>query len=80
LDVTLPLSVARTFLYGSKTISGCWYGSSNVDRDVPKLLDLYRTSELKLDELISREIKLDQINDALDALRAGDVARSVIIF
>lgn len=80
LDVTLSLPAARTFLYANKTLRGCWYGSANVDRDVPKLLDLYKRGELKLDELISREIKLEEVNDAFAALESGEIARSVIIF
>jgi Zn-dependent alcohol dehydrogenase len=80
LDVRLNLPAALTFLYANKTLSGCWYGSSNVDRDAPKLLDLYRSGDLKLDELISREVTLDDVNDALHALESGDVARSVIVF
>jgi hypothetical protein len=62
------------------TIKGCWYGSSNVNEDVPKLLDLYKKGDLKLDELISREISLDGVNDAFAAMEAGEVARSVIVF
>jgi NDMA-dependent alcohol dehydrogenase len=80
LDVTLSLPAALTFLYRNKTLRGCWYGSSNVDRDIPKLLDLYKRGELKLDELISREIKLEDVNDAFAAMQSGEVARSVIIF
>lgn len=80
LDVTLSLPAALTFLYTNKTLRGCWYGSSNVDRDVPKLLDLYKRGELKLDELISRELKLEDVNNAFAAMEAGEVARSVIIF
>lgn len=80
LDVTLSLPAAFTFLYANKTVRGCWYGSSNVDRDVPKLLDLYGRDELKLDELISREIKLSEVNEAFAAMESGEVARSVIVF
>ena len=62
----------------SKTVKGCWYGSSNVQTDVPKLLEYYKRGELKLDELISRRIKVDEVNDAFKAMEAGEVARSVI--
>ena len=79
LDVMMNLNAAFTFLYGVKTIKGCWYGSTNADKDVPKLLDLYKKGELKLDELISREIKLEDVNEAFDAMQAGEVARSVIV-
>jgi Zn-dependent alcohol dehydrogenase len=62
----------------SKTVKGCWYGSSNVQQDVPRLLEYYKRGELKLDELISRRIKVDEVNDAFKAMEAGEVARSVI--
>ena len=39
-----------------------------------------RTGRLKLDELVSRRIRLDEINDGFDAMKAGEVARSVIMF
>lgn len=79
LDVNLTLNAAFTFLYTAKTIKGCWYGSANVNEDVPKLIELYQKGELKLDELISREISVDQVNEAFEAMAAGEVARSVII-
>jgi S-(hydroxymethyl)glutathione dehydrogenase/alcohol dehydrogenase len=80
LDVMLNLNAALTFLYTAKTIKGCWYGSTNAAKDVPMLLDLYKKGELKLDELISREIGLDDVNAAFDAMKAGEVARSVIVY
>jgi Zn-dependent alcohol dehydrogenase len=61
-----------------KTIKGCWYGSSNVQKDVPKLIELYKKGDLKLDELISRTISIDQVNEAFDAMKTGEVARTVI--
>ena len=80
LDVILNLMAAFQLMYTAKTIKGCWYGSANVDRDVPKLLDLYKKGDLKLDELISRTIKLDEVNEAFEAMKTGEVARSVIEF
>ena len=35
---------------------------------------------MKLDELVSRRIGLDEVNDGFDAMKAGEVARSVIMF
>jgi S-(hydroxymethyl)glutathione dehydrogenase/alcohol dehydrogenase len=78
MDVMLNLNAAFTWLYLAKTIKGCWYGSSNVYEDVPKLLDLWKNGELKLEELISKEITVDQVNEAFDDMQAGTVARSVI--
>jgi S-(hydroxymethyl)glutathione dehydrogenase/alcohol dehydrogenase len=80
LDVMLNVNPAFGLIYTAKTVKGCWYGSSNVHREVPKLLDLYAKGDLKLDELISREIKLDEVNDAFEAMKTGEVARSVIVY
>lgn len=78
MDVFLNLNAAFTFLYTAKTVKGCWYGSADVRRDVPTILDLYGKGDLKLDELISRTIELGEVNEAFDAMAKGDVARSVI--
>jgi S-(hydroxymethyl)glutathione dehydrogenase/alcohol dehydrogenase len=78
LDVMLNLNAAFTFLYLNKTVKGCWYGSSNVKEDVPKLLGLWKDGQLKLEELISQEIAVEQVNEAFEAMVSGEVARSVI--
>jgi len=48
--------------------------------DFPKFVDLYLEGRLKIDELVSRTYKLDQINEGFAALRGGQVARGVIVF
>ncbi len=63
-----------------KSLIGSLYGSGNMRRDMPQLLDLYLQGKLKLDELISRRITLDEVNDAFAAMQNGEVARSVIIY
>lgn len=76
--VTLQESVQMSMILGAKTVKGCLYGSTDIARDVPLLLDHYRSGALKLDELISMRIPLHDINRALAALGAGEVARAVI--
>jgi S-(hydroxymethyl)glutathione dehydrogenase/alcohol dehydrogenase len=78
MDVMLNLNAAFTFLYLAKTVKGCWYGSSNVHEDIPKLVSLYKDGQLMLEELVSREIGVDGINDAFTAMQSGEVARSLI--
>jgi S-(hydroxymethyl)glutathione dehydrogenase/alcohol dehydrogenase len=78
MDVFLNLHAGFTFLYTAKSVKGCWYGSSNVREDVPKLLGLWKNGDLKLEELISREIGVEDVNDAFKAMESGEVARSVI--
>ena len=48
--------------------------------DLPKMVDLYLDGKLKVDEMVSRYYRLDEINTAYDALANGEVARSVINF
>jgi S-(hydroxymethyl)glutathione dehydrogenase/alcohol dehydrogenase len=78
MDAMVTVPAFFGVVLAEKTIKGCWYGSSNVQKDVPKLIDLYKKGELKLDELISRTISLDQVNEAFDAMKTGEVARTVI--
>ena len=47
--------------------------------DVPKLRELWKSGELKLKELISKEVTVDQVNEAFADMQAGTVARSVIV-
>jgi S-(hydroxymethyl)glutathione dehydrogenase/alcohol dehydrogenase len=78
MDAMVTLPAFFGVVLAEKTIKGCWYGSSNVQKDVPKLIELYKSGQLKLDELISRTIKIDEVNEAFDAMKTGEVARSVI--
>ena len=78
MDAMINIPAFFGVVFSEKTIKGCWYGSSDVQRDVPKLIDLYQRGQLKLDELVSRTITLEQVNEAFDAMKTGEVARSVI--
>ena len=61
-------------------IRGCYFGSADVNRDVPALVERYLAGELLLDEIISNRIGLDQLDSAFDRLRAGEGARNVLVF
>ena len=65
---------------GEKRIQGSLMGSNHFPIDMPRLVDFYMSGKLKLDELISRRIRLDQINEAFEELKTGELARSVIMF
>ncbi len=68
------------FVLGEKSMLGSFYGSTRQQYDMPWLMELYRQGRLKIDELITRRYKLDQINEAYEALKNGEVNRSVITF
>jgi S-(hydroxymethyl)glutathione dehydrogenase/alcohol dehydrogenase len=63
-----------------KKIQGSSMGSNRFRVDMPRYVDMYLSGKLKLDEMISRSITLDEINDAFHALLGGEVARQVILF
>ena len=63
-----------------KCIKGTMYGSVRPNIDFPRLVDLYLDGRLKIDQLISRTYKLDEINEGFTALRSGQVARGVVVF
>lgn len=63
-----------------KTVRGSYYGTVNAKRDFPLFIDLYLAGKLKLDELISQEYRLEEINTAYDTLLTGATARGVIVF
>lgn len=55
-------------------------GSNQFRTDIPNYLEFYRQGRLKLDEMISRRGRLGDINDAFRAMKAGEVARTVLMF
>ncbi|MEV0104875.1 NDMA-dependent alcohol dehydrogenase [Nocardia sp. NPDC050799] len=63
-----------------KRIQGSLYGSCNARVEVPKLLDLYRAGVLRLDELVTRTYRLDEINDGYRDMNEGRNLRGVILF
>ena len=76
---TVPLSAADIVLQEKKLV-GSYMGSNRFRFDMPKYIDFYLDGRLHLDEMISSRIKLDEINDAFDRMRKGEVARQVIVF
>jgi S-(hydroxymethyl)glutathione dehydrogenase/alcohol dehydrogenase len=63
-----------------KKIQGSSMGSNRFKIDMPKYVDFYMQGRLKLDEMISRRLKLEDINEGFRAMKAGEVARQVITF
>ena len=66
--------------FAEKRIQGSIMGSNRFRIDMPYYLKLYAQGRIKLDELISAHIKLDEINDGYKTLQSGVGARSVILF
>ncbi|MGQ0698479.1 MAG: zinc-binding dehydrogenase [Panacagrimonas sp.] len=76
--LTEEIKLRASGLLQAKTLVGSFYGSSVPRRDVPKLVDLYKRGELKLDPMVTHRIPLDRINEAFDLMTRGGGARAVI--
>jgi S-(hydroxymethyl)glutathione dehydrogenase / alcohol dehydrogenase len=63
-----------------KKIQGSSMGSNRFRVDMPRYIDLYFQGRLKLDEMITRTGKLEDVNEAFRAMKAGEVARTVLTF
>jgi S-(hydroxymethyl)glutathione dehydrogenase/alcohol dehydrogenase len=63
-----------------RILRGSSYGGARTFVDFPRLVDLYLTGKLKLDELITRRYDVSEANEAFRALAAGEVARGLIVF
>ena len=74
--VTIP---TFDLFFNQKTLKGSKYGSAQVRRDFQRFIDLIETGRLDTGSMVSRTIKLDEVNEAFRAMEAGEVIRSVIV-
>jgi len=74
-EISLPLN---KMVQQDKAVRGSLYGSSNTRVQIPQLLALYSAGRLPLDALLGPVFRLNQINEAFDALKNGAVGRAVI--
>lgn len=67
------------FLLG-KTLKGSLLGNVRTSIDVPRYVEMYMEGKIPVQKLISRYFRLEQINEAIEAVERGDVVRAVIRF
>jgi S-(hydroxymethyl)mycothiol dehydrogenase len=76
MQITLPL--IEVFGRGG-AIKSSWYGDCLPSRDFPMLVDLYRQGRFPLERFVTEAIGLDDVEEAFDNLRQGEVLRSVVV-
>lgn len=69
---------AFELFFSEKNLRGSLYGSADVRTDFDRLLRLWRAGKMDLEGMISQRVKLDDVNDAFEKLKRGEVIRSVI--
>ena len=80
IDVNKDVAFRWGSLMQEKRIRRVSYGNTRPRRDFPLLARAYLEGSLLLDDLISRRIGLDEINDGFAALKRGETIRSVVMF
>ncbi len=63
-----------------KQIVGSLFGSANIRKDIPALLELYTQGQLDLDTLVTNTYSLDEINQGFEDMRNGKNIRGVLIY
>ena len=74
-DVTLNLA-GLTLL--QKSLQGSLFGGGNPQHDIPAILELYKLGQLNLDDMVTREYTLEQINDGYRDMLEGHNIRGII--
>lgn len=80
VDVQQDVSFRWGSLMQEKRIRRVSYGNARPRRDFPLLARAYLDGALMLDDLISRRIRLEDVNAGFDALKRGETIRSVVTF
>jgi len=77
LDVSMSLCDLTLM---EKQVVGSLFGSCNIRRDIPKLLELYREGQLDIDAMVTRTYKLDDINQGYQDMLDGKNIRGVMVY
>lgn len=59
---------------------GSAFGGARGRTDVPKIVDWYMDGKIKIDELITHKLSLEQINEGFELMKRGESIRSVVMF
>ncbi len=76
---TAPTLSMMMFTLFQKRLLGSLYGEANPRADIPRLLNLYRQGQLLLDETVTHEYKLAEVNEGYEDMRQGRNVRGVVL-
>jgi S-(hydroxymethyl)glutathione dehydrogenase/alcohol dehydrogenase len=80
VDQGVTIAPAAAFTISEKKLLGCTLGSANSLREIPRLVGLWQQGRLDLEALLTHRRPLEEINEALDDLRASRGIRTVLSF
>ena len=76
-DVEIAINIVSA-IGGQKRIQGVNFGSTNFKHDIPMYAELYLQGRMNLDDLVSKEIALHEVNAGYAALKDGSLNRVVV--
>ncbi|MBV8789438.1 MAG: NDMA-dependent alcohol dehydrogenase [Mycobacterium sp.] len=77
LDTDVTLNLAGLSLL-QKSLQGSLFGGGNPQYDIPEILELYKLGQLNLDGMVTREYRLEEINDGYRDMLEGRNIRGII--
>ncbi len=69
---------AQELFHDAKQLIGSYYGSADMQRDVPELISLWRTGRFDLASMVDDVVDLAKINDVVSAQRSGTSLRTMV--
>jgi NDMA-dependent alcohol dehydrogenase len=79
VEMSMAVPGAMLTLF-EKQLIGSLFGSANIRKDIPALLELYTQGQLDLDTLVTNTYTLDEINQGFEDMRNGKNIRGVLIY
>jgi S-(hydroxymethyl)glutathione dehydrogenase/alcohol dehydrogenase len=80
IPVGQKVEIEGSMFLSERKIQGSGMGSNRFRVDIPRYIELYQQGRLKLDEMITRRGRLEDVNEAFRAMKAGEVSRTVLMF
>ncbi len=71
---------AQEIFYSGRVVCGCIFGSTDIGRDLPRLLEHVQAGRVRPEDLVTNRIRLEDTPDALTQMSARKGARSLIIY
>ena len=80
VDQGITIAPAAAFTTSEKKLLGCTLGSVNSLREIPRLIALWQQGQIDLEALLTHRRPIEEVNEALDDLRAARGVRTVLSF
>ena len=78
IAVAVEASFVVNSMYNNKSILGCRYGATRPHHDIPLYIDYYLDGRFLLDEMVSKQYDVADVESALADLEAGKLNRGVL--